>query len=337
MFSTVWIIGYGSFGQFIHTIVSKHFPKISVKVYTKNNNPDWNIFFALQEVAQCDIIFLSIPIKAFAKVTQQLILMINPKTILVDVCTVKIHPTNILQKYENSCKYICTHPMFGPYSYEKKHKSLKDLRIVLTEHNVPSDIFLQIKKLLQKLWLKVLEMTAEQHDQKLAETLFITHLVAQTMKKGKFCRTDIDTVSFGFLMDAVESVSADLQLFQDVYHYNPYCQQSLHHFHNAAKSITKTLEKNDDKENTLQTQRNNIDQIDKKILSLLAQRMQASKEIAKYKHHHNLPIYQSGRWQEVLDNKIQQAKKLWLDEQCIIDIRNTIHQASVEIQKSCTF
>jgi prephenate dehydrogenase len=91
------------------------------------------------------------------------------------------------------------------------------------------------------LELKVLELTADEHDRLIAETLFLTHLVGQTISKGSFERTSIDTVSFGFLMDAVESVAHDEALFRDVYRFNPYCKEVLARYEAAERAVKDSL------------------------------------------------------------------------------------------------
>ena len=87
-------------------------------------------------------------------------------------------------------------------------------------------------------------MSPEEHDKHLAETLFLTHLVGQIIARGEFGRTEIDTVSFGYLMDAVESVKHDTELFQDVFRYNPYCRQVLERFGVAEQAVQALLEAN---------------------------------------------------------------------------------------------
>jgi hypothetical protein len=77
----------------------------------------------------------------------------------------------------------------------------------------------------------------------LAETLFLTHYVSQIVAKGGFVRTDIDTLSFGYLMDAVESVRGDTELFRDVFAFNPYCQDIIRRFETAEGEVHALLEK----------------------------------------------------------------------------------------------
>ncbi len=131
--------------------------------------------------------------------------------------------------------------MFGPYSYAKHGNSLKDLRIVVCHSSLSEDSMGGVLNFLRQAELKVLELTTDDHDRLVAETLFLTHLVGQTVKKGRFERTAVDTVSFGFLMDAVESVAHDDALFRDVYKYNPYCKEVLARFEKAEGDIKATL------------------------------------------------------------------------------------------------
>ncbi|MEC8163907.1 MAG: hypothetical protein VX079_05015, partial [Pseudomonadota bacterium] len=70
-----------------------------------------------------------------------------------------------------------------------------------------------------------------------AETLFLTHYIGQIVAHGGFERSDIDTVSFGSLMDAVDSVRHDTGLFEDVFHFNPYCRQVVDRFEASDREV----------------------------------------------------------------------------------------------------
>jgi hypothetical protein len=54
-------------------------------------------------------------------------------------------------------------------------------------------------------------------------------------------QTLIYTVSFGYLMDAVESVAQDDALFRDVYRYNPFCTEVLNRAEMVLQRIAATL------------------------------------------------------------------------------------------------
>lgn len=82
----------------------------------------------------------------------------------------------------------------------------------------------------------------------------------------------------------------------------------------------------------LQNYRNKIDQIDREILSLLAQRFAIVKKVWEYKKLHELPPLQPGRWQEVLDSRKAFAWELWMSPDFVETIWNQIHEYALEIE-----
>lgn len=237
---TVGIIGHGDFGKFLHQLSSELLPESEVRVFSRRQEPDGKVFFSLEEVCQSDLVIPTVPIAAFTETMKRIKNLLGENTVVCDVSTVKVHTVSVLRQLGIK-NFIATHPMFGPYSYAKHNNSLQDLRITLCDHTLDPLHYQQVVNGLKSVGLKVLEMKAEEHDKLIAETLFLTHLVGQTIKRGGFERTAIDTVSFGFLMDAVESVAHDEALFRDVYKYNPYCEEVLSKFRIAEGDIERLL------------------------------------------------------------------------------------------------
>lgn len=234
--NSVGIIGYGSFGQFIHELIRHYYPDAAVHCFDSARMS----LGTLEAAALSDVVFLAVPIAAYEHALFELAPHLGPTSLLIDVATVKVHTTSLLHRH-GGIRYVATHPMFGPYSYIKKGKQLKGLRLVLAEHTLNDDELLRMLSTLERLGLSVLHMSPDEHDKMLAETLFLTHYVGQVVTKGGFRRTDIDTLSFGFLMDAVESVQNDKQLFQDVFRYNPYCREVLGRFEEAEAETAATF------------------------------------------------------------------------------------------------
>jgi len=79
--------------------------------------------------------------------------------------------------------------------------------------------------------------------------------------------------------------------------------------------------------------RNKLDYVDKEIIKLLAQRFEIVKKIWKYKKENNIWILQSWRWEQVLKNRKQIAKELWVDENLIEYIWNLIHEEALKLEK----
>ncbi len=241
MIETVGIVGHGHFGQFLETLTARFFPHITCKVYSRRSEPDNQRFFTVAEVSQCDVVILCGAIAEYEAQLQAVLEHAPAETILVDVATVKKHTSELCQKYCEGRHFISTHPMFGPESYHKHAGNVTGFRIVVTDYSLPMDAYLQLKNMLAALGFLIIEMTADEHDQRLAETLFLTHYVGQSIVAAGFTRTTIDTLSFQFLMDAVESVQGDGALFRDVYRFNPYCQAVAERFHSAQETVFASL------------------------------------------------------------------------------------------------
>lgn len=238
---TIGIVGFGDFGTFLCDLARTNLPNTVVKVFSSRFEPDTVTFFPLEDVCKSDILILCVPISAFQDLVTKIKPLLGEHTIVCDVATVKKYPISILRESAIP-RFIATHPMFGPYSYEKLGKSLKGLRIAVCDSSLSQDEYANAINFFGDIGLTVLEMTPDEHDKLIAETLFLTHLVGQIVKQGKFERTSIDTLSFGFLMDAAESVAHDDFLFRDVFKYNPYCREVLKRFESVENMIAASLQ-----------------------------------------------------------------------------------------------
>lgn len=239
---TIGIIGYGNFGAFLAEMVARFLPGVAVRVYSRRCESDGDKFFDIETACASDAVIICGSIAEFEKQLLEVLKYAPQETVIVDVATVKKHTVQLLQKHAASRPWIATHPMFGPESVKKQKGSVEGLTCVVAERTLSKDAYMAIRALLESFKLNVVEMGADEHDRLLAETLFLTHYIGQTMKVAGFERTPIDTLSFSFLMSAVESVSHDDRLFKDVYHFNPYCSDAASRFHDAQEQVFRGLE-----------------------------------------------------------------------------------------------
>lgn len=239
--NSVGIIGYGHFGQFLHELTERFFPMLTVKIYSRRAEADGKTFFTFDEACACDVVILCGAIREYGEQIKSVCAKALPETIIVDVATVKKHTSVLLRAHCEGRRFFSTHPMFGPESYKKHGGTITGFRIVVTDYQLANDQYQLLKNVFASLGFVIIEMTAEEHDQRLAETLFLTHYVGQSIVTGGFKRTAIDTLSFQFLMDAVESVKDDTALFQDVYQFNPYCKAVAERLHTAQKQVYDAL------------------------------------------------------------------------------------------------
>ncbi len=234
---SIGLIGYGHFGMFLHDLAKRYLPDAVLKIHSGRREPDGVEFFSLEEVAACDAVVLSVPISAYEHTLAKISPHMKPEGVVVDIATVKKHTTDLLQAAEPPRPYIAMHPMFGPESYAKRDGDMTGLRIVVTGHSLAPSVYAELFQKLADVGFSIIEMTADAHDKELAETLFLTHYIGQVIARGGFERTDIDTVSFGFLMDAVDSVRHDGQLFEEVCRYNPYCHKVIERFDKSDRHV----------------------------------------------------------------------------------------------------
>lgn len=239
---SVGIVGYGAFGKLLHTLITRFAPAVTVRIHSSRHEPDGATFFSLEETAKSNALILAVPIRAFEECVVKVIPLMREDTVLIDVATVKVHTVEVLKRLAAGRKYLATHPMWGPESYEKRNGDVTGFRIVMADGTLDPVDYDALTVFLKQCGFDVVEMTAGQHDKHLAETLFLTHLIGQIVARAGFQRTEIDTVSFGYLMDAMESVKHDEKLFQDVFAYNPFCRDVLDRFELKEAEVRKLLE-----------------------------------------------------------------------------------------------
>lgn len=249
---SIGILGYGQFGAFLHTLLKRFAPEIRVVVYSLDHEPDGKLFTPLATAASSDIVVLAIPISAYKPVLQEIEPYLTSRTVLVDIATVKKYTAALIREGCGDANFISLHPMFGPESYAKRDGDVAGFRIAVTDTTLSDAILAPLMKHVQGLGFKIVEMTGDAHDKELAETLFLTHYIGQIVARGGFRRTDIDTVSFGYLMDAVDSVRHDAHLFSEVNKYNPYCADVIRRFDHYERYVKEQLLKpaeNEDSKN----------------------------------------------------------------------------------------
>jgi len=79
--------------------------------------------------------------------------------------------------------------------------------------------------------------------------------------------------------------------------------------------------------------RDRIDNFDKSITDLLAQRMRVVRRVGEYKKKHNLPICDKERQKEVLKTRVKQGKTAGLNEKFVKNLYNLIFNEALNIQR----
>ena len=124
-------------------------------------------------------------------------------------------------------------------------------------------------------------------------------------------------------------------------HCNPACalsdakqQLTPHDLQNLLESlvIRENTSDNEAYKDGIEALRARIDVIDDNLLKLLAERMDVSRQIGRYKKEHNVAIIQAGRWDALLAAMVARAREKGISEEAITAIMNAIHDESVKVQ-----
>ena len=217
--NSVGIIGFGRFGKVLANILQRGF---AIKAYDpKPAGPFPGVqFLDLDTVLNEKVVFIAVPIRHFESVIADISKKLKKETTLIDVCSVKNYPVNIMLKIlPDYIGVIATHPMFGPDSY----MSNSNLKMMI---NNTRDLYNQYsfwKRFFSDQSIQIIEMTPDQHDRLAAKTQGVTHFLGRMLKEFGIKKTNIDTQGFRDLLDLVGQTCNDTwELYADLQLYNPY-------------------------------------------------------------------------------------------------------------------
>lgn len=206
----VAIVGLGRFGQTLKRLLGNDFDLIIVN----RNNP--------KDIAKADVVFYCVPISNFAPVIKSHKKYFKENHLLIDVLSVKMHPKKVFNKYLKGSKTqaLLTHPMFGP---DSSKNGFAGLPMIMDRFKSDEKNYNFWKDFFVKKGLKVIEMSAQKHDQLAANSQGVTHFIGRILGELKFVPTSIDSLGAKKLHEVMEQTCNDTwQLFNDLQNFNSY-------------------------------------------------------------------------------------------------------------------
>lgn len=239
----VGLIGHGRLGQLIERYLGQD---TDLLVYdSKQETDSLSTTYAkqtdLNQVCQTKIIILAVPISAMKDVLEKIAPLVSKDTLILDTCSVKVHPTKLMQDIlPENVQILGTHPMFGP---DSAAKTLFGSKIVLCPLRTEEKIYQSLKGYLETHGLKVIESSPEDHDRQISSSLLMTHMIGRVLMELEQRELDIDTKGYRRLMKILDVVENDSwQLFKDMNDYNPFAQDMrddfIQAYHNVVKRLT---------------------------------------------------------------------------------------------------
>ena len=225
----IGIVGYGRFGKVLHRLLKDDF---IVMVYRRSEITDRSEFNQntivtqnIEDIYKNDVIFYAVPIESFDQVIANHKRYFRDNHLLIDVLSVKLHPAKVFEKHLKGTKIqaMLTHPMFGPDSskggFEGLPMILDRFKTDTINYNFWKEFFINKK-------LRVIEMTARQHDKLAANSQGLTHFLGRLLDAYGLKSTSIDSLGTRKLLEIKEQTCNDTwQLFTNLQHYNPYTAQ----------------------------------------------------------------------------------------------------------------
>jgi prephenate dehydrogenase len=167
---------------------------------------------------------LCVPISALESVVQQAKTYLRPGALVIDTCSVKVHPAEVMQREcPQTVELLATHPLFGPDSTKS---GLAGLRIVFCPLRINPARLQFWQHFWQRQSVEVINKTPDEHDRLAAYSQGITHLLGRVLGELDLHAGDISTRGFESILGVIEQTTNDTwELFHDLHHYNPYTRQ----------------------------------------------------------------------------------------------------------------
>lgn len=166
---------------------------------------------SVEAVKDADVILLSVPIETFEDIVVELAPHIQPEQVVVDVTSVKVMPVAAMHRHLKTRLVLGTHPLFGPGA-----KGITGQNFVVTPTNNEEEALAEkVRDYLETRGARVSLMTPEEHDDKMAVILGLSHFIAVVaadtlISSNKVAQpTALGGITYKVLLTLVESVISE--------------------------------------------------------------------------------------------------------------------------------
>lgn len=238
---TVGVIGLGSFGTFITTLLPESTTVLGYDTQTHVESPSRIKRVALEEMCQADAIILAVPLTAYEEVLKVLKPNLKSETLIIDICSVKVKSVQIIHNVlPNHPNLLITHPLFGSHS---ARRSTVGHHLIVTEDTgaLAEKVLAYCKDTLE---LEVHHMSAEEHDKIMARVHVLTFFVARGLNNMQLEETPFMTPSYKMISDliAFDNRNSD-ELFHTIQEGNPYASEIRQQFLDTFSTLATELDK----------------------------------------------------------------------------------------------
>jgi prephenate dehydrogenase len=198
----------------------------------------------IDATARGDLVIVSVPIGVTEEVIKEIGNYVRKDSVLMDFTSVKTGPCKMMKKFSKS-KIIGGHPLFGP------GVAIKGESIVLCKVRGETS---ELKRLFEEIGLKVIEMSAEEHDKEMAiiqcanqfsNIGFGSYLVKERFDLGNKLLTPAMKLKLSVVG---RTLSQNPELYPEILLHNPYAKKAINQYIKSLKELNEVVKKGDEKE-----------------------------------------------------------------------------------------
>lgn len=230
------IIGFGQFGQLAARHLARHF---DITVFDRA--VDGAMAEALgvsagsfEDCCACGVVMLAVPVRVFPDILARMAPLLRPGTLVVDVASVKVLPARLMAAaLREDVEIVATHPLFGPQSARNGLRNLTVAVCAVRGAGAP-----KVAAFCEKLGLRVVFTTPEEHDREMAYVQALTHLIGRTLGRMGLPDERLKTQSYQHLLELCDLLKFDtLELFTAIQRDNPFAAEISNQFVREAASL----------------------------------------------------------------------------------------------------
>jgi prephenate dehydrogenase len=196
-------------------------------------------------VCRSPTVIYAVPIRSFEAVVMETRTLIEPGTVVMDVCSVKVMPCDTLARCFPAVPTVGTHPLFGR---ESAPAQCAGQRIAICAPPPIAGSRLsglavgRAQEMASALGLTAVVCTPDEHDAQVARSQFLTHFIGRGAERCGIARVALSTKAHDDLMDIIDVVCHDsTELFEDMAAFNPMAAQVRREFLTALAGIDREL------------------------------------------------------------------------------------------------
>jgi len=327
---TVGIVGFGRFGRALGELMAESGHRVRAFDPHALVPPPFSAASLAELIRASQAVVLAVPVPALEDAVAAAIPFLGDQHVVLDVASVKVKPVELFDRLlADRVPWAATHPLFGPASLARRERPL---RVVVCPNGRHPGAVDAAARLYTSLGCHVRLQDAEAHDREMARTHALGFLIAKAfIDLGVGHEPESVPPSFRGISATIESVREDAgHLFTAILRDNPFAADARREFidaltrldedlaHPAAGAATSAqgefpIPDFGGRSPDLVEVRDLIDDVDRRLVELLAQRQDLSKRAGHIKRRAGRPVRDPDREDALLAERAGWARGGGLD------------------------